>query len=155
MRKLLVLSSLLAAAYAGPASAQPLVFPAGIACPGFDLQVSGVGTPPERLVMDRRGNQVTIVAGIGDALTFTNLSTQATYSLRAAGAVIHTTTRPDGSQTVSTEGHVVLVWFPTDVPPGPTTTLYVGRTQYTVDTSGVFTLGRTAGRATDICAALS
>ena len=61
----------------------------------------------------------------------------------------------DGSQTVTLSGHNVLFLFPTDVPAGPSTTLYVGRVVFTVDVNGVFTLVSTAGTATDICAALS
>jgi len=41
-----------------------------------------------------------------------------------------------------------------DVPAGPSTTLYVGRVVFTVDTSGVFTLQSVSGKSTDICAAL-
>jgi hypothetical protein len=61
----------------------------------------------------------------------------------------------DGSRTVTLTGHNLLILFPTDVPPGPSTTLYVGRVVFTVDAGGVFTLESTSGRATDICAALS
>jgi hypothetical protein len=50
----------------------------------------------------------------------------------------------------------VLVLYPTDVPAGPSTTLYVGSVVYTVDLlTGVFTLNAHSGRTTDICAALS
>ena len=52
-------------------------------------------------------------------------------------------------------GHNVLILFPSDVPAGPSTTLYVGRVVYTIGTDGVFTLVSTRGTATDICAALS
>ena len=61
----------------------------------------------------------------------------------------------DGSQTVTVTGHNVLILFPSDVPAGPSTTLYVGRVVYTIGTDGVFTLVSTSGTATDICAALS
>jgi hypothetical protein len=56
---------------------------------------------------------------------------------------------------VTLTGHNVLFLFPTDVPAGPSTTLYVGRVVFHVDTEGVFTLQSTNGTATDICAALS
>ena len=46
--------------------------------------------------------------------------------------------------------------FPTDIPAGPSTTLYVGRVVFDVNpATGVFTLKETRGRATDLCAALS
>jgi len=50
----------------------------------------------------------------------------------------------------------VIILFPTDVPAGPSTTLYVGSVVYTVDrASGVFTVKTHSGTTTDICAALS
>ena len=52
-------------------------------------------------------------------------------------------------------GHNILILFPTDIPAGPSTTLYVGRVVFTVDANGVYTLGSTSGRSTDICAALA
>jgi hypothetical protein len=52
-------------------------------------------------------------------------------------------------------GHNVLILFPTDTPPGPSTTLYVGRVVFTVDTSSNFNLLQHDGQATDICATLS
>ena len=53
-------------------------------------------------------------------------------------------------------GHFVLVVFPSDAPAGPSTTLYVGRVQFTLNNlTGVFTLEDTCGTAGDLCAALS
>ena len=54
-----------------------------------------------------------------------------------------------------TTGHNVLILFPTDVPAGPSTTLYVGRVVFTVDSDGVFAVTDTNGTSTDICVALS
>jgi hypothetical protein len=79
-------------------------------------------------------------------LTFTNLSGDATVALPANGAVANTVYNADGSQTVTLTGHNVLILFPTDVPAGPSTTLYVGRVVYTVDAQGVFMLQSTRGR---------
>jgi hypothetical protein len=98
----------------------------------------------------------TLSAGRGSALTFFNLSTNATLSLKPNGSVTHVTNNADGTSTWVTTGHNVLILFPTDVPPGPTTTLYVGRVTFTVDNvTAIFTLGKTSGQASDICAALS
>jgi len=83
------------------------------------------------------------------------LSTGATLSLRPNGSVEHVAFRPDGSQEWAVTGHNVLILFPTDVPAGPSTTLYVGRVVFSVDTSGVFTVMSTRGKSSDICAALS
>ena len=52
-------------------------------------------------------------------------------------------------------GHNVLILFPSDVPAGPSTTLYVGRVVFTADVNGIFTLVSTSGTSTDLCAALS
>ena len=86
---------------------------------------------------------------------FTNLGTGDTLSLKANGSVEKIALHPDGTQTWMTMGHNVLILFPSDVPAGPSTTLYMGRVVFTVDTSGVFTLRSTSGKSMDICAALS
>ena len=51
-------------------------------------------------------------------------------------------------------GHTVLILFPTDVPPGPSTILYVGRLIFTIDAASVYTFQSFSGNATDICAAI-
>jgi hypothetical protein len=140
-------------------AAEPIVidFEAGVACPGFDLRVEILGANQvNKEFTDRNGNPVRILAaGKGSALSFTNLSTDDTLSLRANGSVTHTTLHPDGSSTVAITGHNVLILFPTDVPVGPSTTLHEGRVVYTVDTNGDFTVQQDSGQTTDICAALS
>lgn len=90
----------------------------------------------------------------GSALTFTSLSSGAQLALRSNGAVASTRIGADGIQHVTLLGHNVVILFPSDVPAGPSTTLYVGRVTYTVDQAGVFTLGSTSGTGLDICAAL-
>ena len=142
------------AAVAAPFHAE---FPAGTACT-FGLAVDGVGGDKRvnRTFVDANGNPVRMLsAGVGFQLTFTNLSNDATTALPANGAVMKTVFNPDGSQTVTTTGHNVLILFPSDVPAGPSTTLYVGRVVYTVDADGVFTLVSTSGKARDICASLT
>ena len=134
-----------------------VVIPAGEAC-DFELaiDIAGGDQRVERTFVDAAGNPVRLLsAGVGSQLTFTNLSTDATTALRANGAVTRTVYNPDGSQTVTTTGHNVLILFPSDVPEGPSTTLHVGRVVFTIDTQGVFTVESTSGTATDICAALS
>jgi hypothetical protein len=132
--------------------------PAGQAC-AFPLHV--VGTGDKRIMReftDRNGNVVrTLAAGKGFTLTFTNLSPGSSKSLTlpSSGSVQRTTVNSDGTSTVASTGHNVLILFPTDIPAGPSTTLYVGRIVYTVDAFGVFTLQSTSGRATDLCALLA
>jgi hypothetical protein len=131
-------------------------FPAGSACV-FELSVdvSG-GNQIFREFHDKNGNLVrSISAGTDSALTFTNVGTGATFSTESNGAVSRITYNPDGSSTETNTGHNVLILFPTDKPAGPSTTLYVGRIVFTVDTSSNFDLLQHAGQATDVCATLS
>jgi hypothetical protein len=130
--------------------------PAGQAC-AFPLHV--VGTGDKRIMReftDRNGNVVRLLsAGKGFTLTFTNVDTDESLTLQSNGSVERTTVNSDGTRTVVSTGHNVLILFPTDIPAGPSTTLYVGQIVYTVDTSGVFTLQSTSGRITDLCALLA
>lgn len=130
--------------------------PAGVACEGFDLRVEGWGSNQQyREFEDRDGNVVrSISAGTGSALTFTNLSTDATFSSKSNGSTTHQSFGSDATTTRMT-GHNVLILFPSDVPPGPSTTLYVGQIVFTVDSGGIFTLQSARGNSTDICAALT
>jgi hypothetical protein len=134
-----------------------LDLPAGLACE-FGLQVT-IDSSTHRVnkeFYDKNGNLVRVLtAGKGDDLSFVNLDSGATLSLKGNGSVAHIAQNPDGTQTWRTTGHNVLILFPTDVPAGPSTTLYVGRVVFTVDTSGVFALRSTNGKSMDICAALS
>jgi hypothetical protein len=142
------------------ACAQDVTFdlPAGLACPSLDLRLE-VFSPDNRVYrefIDKKSNAVRLImAGQGNTLKLTNLNTGASLTLRTDGSVERILKFPDGSQRWAVTGHNLLIWFPSDVPPGPRTTLYVGRVNFTVDTVGVFTLGKTAGTSTDICAALA
>jgi hypothetical protein len=131
------------------------VFPAGTAC-RFDLGVVGVGGNQQmRTFTDKDGNLVrALSAGTGSALTFTN-GTSKSLSLRSNGSVTRTVYNADGSSTVTLTGHNILILFPTDKPAGPSTTLIVGQAVFTVDPFGNFTVLKTTGVSTDICAALS
>ena len=144
-------------AVSSPAAAQPVIFPAGIACPDFGLMLEpGEGHRVTREFRDKDGELVrSIVAGTGGDLVLTNLSTDESLTLRSSGAVMHTTFNDDGTQTVALTGHWVLILFPTDVPAGPSTTLHVGRVVYTSDPDGVFTVEEVRGRTTDLCARLA
>jgi len=131
--------------------------PAGEACAGFDLRIEVWANPNRvfREFTDRNGNAVRqLSAGKGNTLVFTNLDTGAQLQLRPNGAVEHTVLNPDGTRLVTITGHNVLILFPTDVPAGPSTTQYVGRVVFTIDTNGVFTLESVSGTSTDLCAAL-
>jgi hypothetical protein len=132
------------------------LFPAGTAC-AFDVQIDGVGgNQVYREFFDKDDNLVrTLTAGTGSALTFTNVASGATLSLKSNGAVTHVTKGSNGVDTYVSTGHNVIILFPTDFPAGPSTTLYVGRVEYTVDVNFTFNLLRASGQKMDICAAIS
>lgn len=129
-----------------------ITLPAGTACPGFAVSIFGSGgNSADKTV----GNGRIITTGTGSNLVFTNLATGATFALKSNGAPKQTTTNEDGTLTVMSEGHQVIVLFPTDTPAGPSTTLVVGRLVYTVDAEGNFVVQSVQGNITDICALLS
>jgi hypothetical protein len=147
------------------ADSTTLDLPAGLACAfRLSVEIRG-GNQVMKEFEDKNGNVVRkLSAGKGSALSFTQCidatedpCTGATFSLKANGSVIHTTVNPDGSSTVADTGHNVVILFPTDVPPGPSTTLYVGRLVFTISPppDNVFTVQSFSGHTTDICDALS
>lgn len=148
---------------AAPASADTspdfdLTFPAGWAC-SFELRIEGWFGNTHRVERtfkeDKNGFVRSISAGIGSTLRYTNNSNLKSMTTKANGAVTRTTTyTQDGSQTWSLTGHNVLIMFPTDVPAGPSTTLYTGRVVFTVDPTYTTTVQSYSGKALDICAAL-
>lgn len=146
-------------AVAGPASADEpaweFTLPAGLACAGFDLQVTGYGPGPQvdRLFDGSGGTVLNLKAGTGNALTFTNLSSGASISTDANGAVNWTAYYPDGSQRMMLTGHNVVILFPADG--GPSTTLHVGRVTIDAAADGVWTVRTIAGTKFDICAAIA
>lgn len=156
----LVAAALVAVASPAPALAAPpydVVIDAGQACADFDLGLNFESEPNTiyREFTDRSGNVVrTLTAGKGYDLTLANASTGVEVALKGNGTVTRTTLNADGTETVVLTGHNVLILFPTDIPAGPTTTLYVGRVVYEVNTDDVFTLIGTAGESRDICAEL-
>ena len=131
-------------------------FPAGVACAGFDLHVDGYGSGSQvvREFSGRGGTVLSLQAGTGYAMTFTNVSNSKTLSTKSNGSLAWTTVYPDGSQKMALMGHGVVILFPTDNG-GPSTTLYAGRVTVDIAADGVWTVTKTAGTAIDICAALS
>lgn len=140
------------------ASAQDFSFTwrAGLAC-DFKLQIHGYGGSfRTEEFLDKNNNVVrTITAGKGFGLVFTNAESGAQFALKGDGTVQRATVNPDGSSTNISTDHNVVILFPSDVPAGPSTTLYVGPFASTVDALGIFTLQSAIGSPTDICAALS
>lgn len=141
-------------------AAQPvnLDLPEGLAC-SFPLRIESTGAPNRvfKTLKDKNGNEVKIIAaGQGYDVKYTNLQTGASLLVRPSGGSVSVATRnPDGTTTVRLSGHNGLIFFPSDTPAGPTTTLYTGTVVYTVDQTGNFTFVSSSGKKTDICAALS
>ncbi|MGC5169800.1 hypothetical protein ACLQ2Q_04020 [Microbacterium sp. DT81.1] len=164
-RRRLGVAALLAAAFSVAAlpsaalAAEPYdaQFPAGQAC-SFELglNITSGGNMVEREFTDREGNVVrTLTAGKGFGLTFTNVDTGAALSSRSNGFATRTVLNPDGSSTVTSTGHTLVILFPTDVPAGPSTTLYVGRVTYTSTATNDFTITGSSGRTIDVCRELT
>jgi hypothetical protein len=147
---------------AGSASAAPLppvdvTFPAGLVC-SFELRVQGTGGHQTVLERDLgNGDHLTTSTGTGQDLTFTNTASGEQLQLPSRGSTKRTVTHADDSMTVTLTGSNVLFLFPTDVPAGPSTTLYVGVLVYEDDGFANFVVDerQTHGRTTDICAAIS
>jgi hypothetical protein len=132
-------------------------FPAGVACSDFDLrlEIRG-GNTVVREFFGKDGNIVRLLnAGVGLQLTFTNLANDQKLSLKAAGSVTKVMFNQDGSSTWTLTGHNVLILYPSDIPAGPSTNLFVGRVVFTVDTNEVFDVNTVSGKSTDICSVLS
>lgn len=153
----LAAASLMVAAPALGDDPAPIVsLPGGEACEDFGVDVFATsGKSHTRQFTDKAGTVRMITAGTGLQLTFANAETGDTVSLRSNGAVTRTTVHADGTQSVVSTGHNVIILFPSDIPAGPSTTLIVGRVEYTVDAAGVFTVQGVNGRTADICAQLA
>lgn len=139
-----------------PANAATVTYPAGVAC-DFELRVDATGgTQVNRTFETPDGSVRILSAGAGSELVFTNLDTGTTYSLSGRGTVSWTRVDAAGSARLTVTGHRVVIYFPTDTPAGPSTTLVVGREDIALDLDTFeFTRLSRTGKTTDICAALS
>ena len=155
---------------AGPAMAAPpepvpappfILLPTGLGCPDFNLGIEWTGGK------NRHTKEIDPIhvhtAGKGFLLTYTNFGPDPadpiavrSIKITTGGSVSTTRINPDGNWTVTATGHNGLVLFPTDVPAGPSTTHYIGRIVYHVNTTtGVFTLLQESNNQRDVCAELS
>lgn len=129
--------------------------PAGLAC-SYPLSIVSTGDRVQRTYTDVNGQPIRVLqAGRGWELTFTNVVNGSTLTIKPNGSVYQQRNHPDGSQTVTATGHNVIIFFPTDVPAGPSTIQYVGKITYTVSANGVSTIQQVSGKQIDICAALA
>lgn len=153
------LGALLGAAPAAFAQAdgfKPLAeISAGVACE-FPVLIEARGEGNfYKEFRDQKGNLIRIMsAGSKVDYRFTNTLTDVQYVLNGRGAMSKTEFAANGSSTTTVQGHTVVIFFPTDYPPGPSTTEYLGRVVYTTDADGVSVLKETAGQKSDLCAKL-
>ncbi len=144
---------------AGRADAAPdstQTYGAGEAC-AFPLRIDITGsTQVNKTFQGADGSLRLLAAGTGSDLVFTNLATGKTFALTGNGSVTWTRIDASGSARLTLTGHNIAIYFPTDIPAGPSTTLVVGREDIAVDlTTFQFTRLSRTGNSTDICAALS
>jgi hypothetical protein len=132
------------------AAAEP-DYPAGVAC-SFALNIHvGDGGPQN---VHELAYGAVLSAGRGNALTFENAATGKTLETPATGAVSRWVFSADGARLTMT-GANVLIMYPTDMPAGPSTTLYIGRVVADFDLAWNTTLVSASGLSIDICRALS
>jgi hypothetical protein len=145
------LAAAVAVGTAQPASAdQTFVLDPGVGC-SFGLEIKLIGGNLDRETI---GSARVISAGSTGTLIIRNTDTGESVSFPSRGVGINTTTSADGTQTFRYGGQLLLVLFDTDVPAGPSTTLYTGRVVFTVTPDGITTLQKSAGRQINVCAEL-
>ena len=74
--------------------------------------------------------------GKGYTLTYTNLVTMESVTIRPTGSIRRTVVNSNGTSTVTKTGTAGIISFPLDTPPGPSTIQYYGRIVYTLGTDG-------------------
>jgi hypothetical protein len=145
---------LIAAAAPVAAAAQPLAFSMeldpGLACRDIGLRVDGYGTGTTSRQLP---NGDVISAGTGYTLVFTKMGSDKSLTLNSNGSVQFASTSSSGVTRLALMGHNVVILFPTDNG-GPSTILYVGQANVTIDAAGTWTVTKVAGTSLDICAAL-
>ena len=150
----LVMLSSIASAGSPPQAISPWSFRPGRAC-AFALRVDGTGGHSiQQTFTNKDGTVRVLTTGTGSERHYNDM-TGATVWLRSNGAVTRTTTMADGSTLDVLTGHNVLFLYPTDIPAGPSTTLYTGRVVFTATPNNDFTLLATQGTSRDLCAELT
>jgi hypothetical protein len=133
-------------------AAESTTVPAGEAC-SFELTITAEDLQQRNLTGAENGRPTRLVsAGSTGTVTVAGNGQSISFPSRGVG---QTTVTEGDVTTVATGGQLLLALFPTDVPPGPSTTLYTGRVVFTINNlTGVFTLQKAAGRQVDVCSAL-
>jgi hypothetical protein len=150
-------ASLGANAYSFPTDPPDLAIPfdVGLAC-HFPLTLEQWdGKTNTREFTDKQGNLNIVVTGKGHDFRFTNAANGRSTTQMSQGVQQHIVVYPDGSLNFTTNGALLLIMFPTDIPAGPSTTYYNGHTELFIAADGVGTLQPPHAHARDICAELS
>ena len=133
-----------------------VTFPAGYACPGFPLIMDGSGAKLNvKEFTDANGLENVVYSGKGYNFRLTNATTGKSVFQKSQGAHQENIFYPDGSLQQISDGAVLLVMFPTDIPAGPSTRYINGHTVLSIAPDGVGTLEPIRGHVRDICAELS
>ncbi|KUM33366.1 hypothetical protein AR539_15580 [Arthrobacter sp. EPSL27] len=146
---------LLAASPASAAVEPDVIIPASESCKTFDLGLAAEGGNIRQIDFS---NGDFFQVGTGVVLTWINMSTGKTYTVKTSGSVSKYTQNADGTWTFTATGHNGYVYFSGDRPEGPGAYQYTGRLVLTIDspiTNNVKSVDATAGKAVDICARLS
>ena len=143
----------------GKPSREPLVleqgvFPAGDAC-SFKLAVHTVVNKGVVKTFPARPNGDVLLIITGRLIErLTNVHTGTSTVIKSPGAA-KITLHPDGSLTFVQMGRALLMFDPGDIPAGPATYLFIGRTVVDIPAGGPLILVSHHGSQRDLCAALS
>jgi len=134
------------------------VYPAGVACQDFAVEITSNGNPVGFSGDGTRGKGL-VFAGTGVIYTYKNLTTGTTWSPgtspAAAGASLRQRPGPNGSTFFTINGSTGLIMFPTDIPQGPATTWHTGRLVLEFDSLNNTRIISFVGKKVDICAELA
>jgi hypothetical protein len=144
-------------AWAADPPDETIDLPPGIACSNFALRVElWEGKGRTRELKDKNGYTRSLFAGTGSAFRLTNLLNGKSISTNNNGSSgLVETYEADGTVVITMRGHALIIWFPTDNPPGPWTSLLSGHLVYSQSPDGVGSLLSMNGNATDVCTELT
>jgi hypothetical protein len=132
-------------------------YPAGVACAfPVSFEVASGGGQRVFTFLDNGGN-FERMATIARSSTwvFTNLSTDASYTVALPAGRTEVTVAGDGTVTVLLSGGIIGFNAPTDTPPGPFSLAVVGRLIFVITPDGTGTITQLSGKVIDLCAAVS
>lgn len=125
---------------------------AGVGC-SFPILIEQRGDPNFYKEFRDRNGKVAGLISAGPNLEYrvTNRINNTQLKIFSKGGMSKTSPNPDGTQTGELNGHSLIILFPTDAPPGPTSTLYEGKLTYAIDAHDNWKLGLLAGHKVDLC----